>query len=101
MQPFDLERFKAGEPAYHGNDKNAHLYFGELPDGKIVTKIKFSRVWYTSTWTLDVMNNNFYMKERELTWEDVYEMWEKMDSRTYSNIKWLIENCEPPKLKKK
>lgn len=34
---FDLERFKAGEPAYYVNVEITEcFYFGELPDGKIV-----------------------------------------------------------------
>jgi hypothetical protein len=100
MQPFDLDRFKAGEPAYAYQNQE-HLYLCELPDGGIVSKYKNSMGWDVSSYSLYDMRDNFYMKERELTWEDVYEMWGKMDSRTYSNIKWLVENCEPPKLKKK
>jgi hypothetical protein len=106
MQPFDLERFKAGEPAYVAkNDDTEYLYYGDLPDGYIVMKSKSStknRVWRVISLSLDYINDYFYMKERELTWEDVYDMWAKTDSRTYSNIyKWLQENFEPPKLKKK
>ena len=102
MQPFNLERFKAGEPAYGKLTEQEHLYFGELPDGSIVTKYNFCGKLYINTHSFDNINQCYYMKERELTWDDVYEMWEKMDSRTCSNVyKWLKENCEPPKLKKK
>jgi hypothetical protein len=104
MQPFDLERFKAGEPAYHHFkiEKTKCFYLGELPDGKIVVKYKDDTEWFTHSHSLDYMNNNYFMKERELTWDDVYEMWEtaEMDSRTHSPLyKWLEGNFEPPKLK--
>jgi hypothetical protein len=101
MQTFDLERFKAGAPAYGKLSKQEYLYLCELPDGKIVAKYQNNLGWHVSSYLLYVMRDDFQMKETELTWEDVCEMWAKMDSRTYSNLRWLEENCEPPKLKKK
>jgi hypothetical protein len=105
MQPFDLERFKAGEPAYYVKVEITEcFYFGELPDGKIVVRCQYKNdtQWYTRSYSLDYVNNNFYMKERKLTWDDFYEMCGNRDSQTHIRLnKWLEENFEPPKLKKK
>jgi len=103
MQPFDIERFKAGEPAYHHRIEIPEcFYLGELPDGKIVVKYKDDTEWFTHSHLLGYMNNNYYMKERELTWDDFYEMCGNRDSQIYLSLhKWLEENFEPPKLKKK
>jgi hypothetical protein len=75
---------------------------GELPDAKIAIKFKDDTEWFTRSHSLDYMNDNYFMKERELTWEDVFEMWRNINLRIYTSLgKWLQENCEPPKLKKK
>jgi hypothetical protein len=99
MQPFNLDRFKAGEPAYHKDTHKEHFYFGDLPDGGIVSRLKPTRSWTTATRSLHLMNEQFYMKEKKLTWDEVRIMWLKLD---VGNVfQWLEENFEVPKRKNK
>lgn len=103
MQPFNLDRFKAGEPAYHKDTHKEFFYFGDLPGGRIA--IKFLNhdvdVWVCYSLSIQIANDLYYMKEKELTWDYVYNMWVKDKSDSTNFYRWLDENLEPPKRKKK
>ena len=71
MQPFDLERFKAGEPAIDKETHEEYFYLADLPDGGIVLRFKYSSdstytVWKAGDFSLQFMNDKFYMKEKEM-----------------------------------
>ena len=101
MQPFNLERFKAGEPAYHKDTLKEFFYFGDLPGGRIAVKYLNHDVWVCYSTTIQILNDVYYMKEKELTWDKVSNMWanDKIDRTVF--FYWLDANFEPPKLKKK
>lgn len=64
MQPFDLERFKAGEPAYYKIDNSEHFYLAEFPDGRIAVKFIYSGEWGCNSYPINWLNNRLYMKEK-------------------------------------
>ena len=105
MQPFDLERFKAGEPAYDKDTHEEYFYLADLPDGKIVVKYIWHDGWRCLSLSIPVLNDVYYMKEKELTYVELWKMWAtgKSDIAEFipSFDKWLDENCEPPKRKNK
>ena len=99
MQPFDLDRFKAGEPAYDKTDKLEYFYVAEMPDGRIAIRCIRYNLWIATSFSIQYMNARMRMKEKELTWDEVWKMWNCNSSRYFHD--WLDENCEPPKLKNK
>lgn len=102
MKPFDLDRFKAGEPAYCKTDPLEYFYLAELPDGKISFKYFEHDEWWCYTETVQKMNDEYYMKEKELTWQEVRIMWlnGRVNSLSDTNlIDWLDANFEAPKRK--
>ena len=102
MQPFDLERFKAGEPAYHKTHNFEYFFLAELPDGRIAVKYVDHDGWRCLWSSIAGMENLYYMKEKELTWDDVYNIWynNKNDMAFINFYGWCKENLEPPKRKK-
>ena len=121
MQPFNLDRFKAGEPAYHKITLKEFFYFGDLPGGRIAVKYLNHDVWVCYSTTIQILNDVYYMKEKELTWEEVfnwandykhieykgkqfviYLRWRHSDIEYRTPLsEWLDTNFEPPKLKNK
>ena len=99
MQPFNLDRFKAGEPAYDKETHEEYFYVTELPDnnGRIVSR---HNSWCPNH-SLQFMNEWFYMIEKELTWDKVSNMWanDKIDRTVF--FEWLDANFEAPKPKNK
>jgi hypothetical protein len=102
MQPFNLERFRAGEPAYYQKrDCDEHFYLADLPDDKIAVKYfdRYSDEWDIHAASIQYLNEDFYMKEKKLTWEEVYNMWWTDMSYHTNFYGWCRENLEAPKLK--
>ena len=101
MQPFNLDRFKAGEPAYNTGSRYEYFFLADLPDGRIAIKYLDNDGWRCSWLSIAGMENIYYMIEKELTWEDVCNMWanDKIDRTLFFG--WLEENFEPLKRKKK
>lgn len=98
MQHFNLDRFKAGEPAYDKLANQEYFFLAEFPDGRIAIKYLDDDEWWCCTRTLQTMNDKYYMKAKELTWDEVSKMWSEIDDFD-TFLKWLEENLEPPKLK--
>ena len=103
MQPFNLERFKAGEPAYNNTTHLKYLYITDLQEGRYVTKYEWTDGWWSQDLTLQYLENATYMKEKELlTWDELLAMYGKAEVTRFQSFGlWLIKNCEPPKLKNK
>lgn len=114
MQPFNLERFKAGEPAYGKHNHDEYFYLAEFPDGRIAVSFlnydddyigcdQLCLQWDTFSISVQYLNNEFYMKEKELTWVEVLNMraTDFLDrDLTYIPLsEWLDENFEVPKRK--
>jgi hypothetical protein len=74
MQPFNLDRFKAGEPAYDKDDNTEYFYISELRDGRNVVKFEIASEWIATFCSHEFLNEWFYMKEKELTWDDVHHV---------------------------
>ena len=103
MQPFNLDRFKAGEPAYHKITLKEFFYFGDLPGGRIAVKYLNHDVWVCYSITIQILNDVYYMKEKELTWKEVFNWARANDKIEYRTplSEWLDANFEPPKFKNK
>jgi len=101
MQPFNLDRFKAGEPAYDKETNVDVFYVDIMPDGRIAFRILHPDGWRGLARSPQELDEDFYMKEKELTWDKVSNMWanDKIDRTVF--FEWLDANFEPPKLKKK
>ena len=102
MQPFNLDRFRAGEPAYHKDTHEENFYLADLPDNRIVLKYFNDIDGWGSKWgSIERAQDRFYMKEKELTWEEVRNMWLTSNMASPNFYRWCEQNLEPPKLKNK
>jgi hypothetical protein len=102
MQPFNLDRFKAGEPAYYKtDDHDEFFYLAEMPDGKIAVKYVECGDWLCDVYPKKWLKNELRMKEKELTWDELWKMWATGKSDYQFFHRWLDENFEAPKRKNK
>ena len=101
MQPFNLDRFKAGEPAIDKDDNSEQFYLADLPDGKIAVSFFHLNEWETFSCSVQHLKNESYMKEKELTYVELCNMWANDKSNSKGFFDWLQENFELTKRKNK
>ena len=101
MQPFNLDRFKAGEPAYDKDDNTEYFFLADFPDDRISVKyFDNENGWHCFSSSIAGMGKGqYYMKEKELTWDEVSKMWPSEDHPNFYG--WLDANFEAPKRKNK
>lgn len=75
-QPFDLERFKAGESAWGKDDGTEFRYCLTAPDGTFITMYTDPQDgrWFSSEFDLNEINDYLYMKPKE-EWVLVCKHW--------------------------
>ena len=66
---FNLERFKAGEPAYDSMNDERN-FVGWLPDGKVVVSFKLRGVY--NVWPLDVNEMEHWTMKPKEEWTYVH-----------------------------
>ena len=102
MQPFNLDRFRAGEPAYLKIDNSELFFLAEFPNDRIAVKYFDSDCDVWDTYSISIQNQDgLYMKEKEMTYVELWKMWWANDKNSTVFDEWLDENFEAPKRKNK